>query len=174
VGNLRRSRTTRTSVARKIGPEEQTTANLERMVHTYAALLKAHPRHILDASWFPSDKQTMIELFQKMWLAADKAEMRKMIEDWWCLLARFQSGVGGVPRRPPQGAPTAFVGVVYAEDEEGVAVAIEETTSDRPISGGYSRDHTNDNPPLPAALQRKYPGCTEAADWWEVLSDRRG
>ena len=30
-------------------------------------------------------------------------------------------------RRPPQGAPTAFVGVVYAEDEEGAsAVAIEE------------------------------------------------
>ena len=54
-----------------------------------------------------------------------------------------------------KGSPTAFVGVVYAEDEEGaIAVASRNTTSGRLISGGYSRDHTNDNPPLPAALGR--------------------
>ena len=55
-----------------------------------------------------------------------------------------------------KGSPTAFVGVVYAEDEEGaIAVAIEEHNVRRPISGGYSRDHTNDNPPLPAVVNRR-------------------
>ena len=49
----------------------------------------------------------------------------------------------------PKGAPTAYVGLVYAEDEEGaIAGQSRNTTSDRPINGGYSRDHTNDNPPL--------------------------
>jgi hypothetical protein len=54
-----------------------------------------------------------------------------------------------------KGSPTAFVGVVYAEDERARSRRqSRNTTSGRLISGGYSRDHTNDNPPLPAALGR--------------------
>jgi hypothetical protein len=67
-----------------------------RMVVTYAALLQAHPRHFMDASWLPADKQKMIEIFKRLWLGANE-EQRKNVEDWWCLLSRFQTGVGAIP-----------------------------------------------------------------------------
>jgi hypothetical protein len=64
-----------------------------RLVVTYATLLQAHPCHFMDASWLPADKQKMIEIFKKLWLGGDE-EQRKKVENWWCLLARFQAGVG--------------------------------------------------------------------------------
>ena len=72
-------------------PEEGT-----RMVTDYAALLQKHPQHFMDASWLPADKQKMIEIFKMLWLEGAEAQ-RKTVEDWWCLLSRFQAGVGAIP-----------------------------------------------------------------------------
>lgn len=73
---------------------------MTRMMNTYIALLKAHPHHVLEASWLPADKERMIEIFKILWLAADVQdlnEMREVTEDYWCRLSLFQPGVGGVP-----------------------------------------------------------------------------
>jgi hypothetical protein len=69
---------------------------ITRIVNTYVALLQAHPHHVLDASWLPADKQTMIEIFKLSWLAGND-KMRKDAETWWSLLSHFQPGVGPVP-----------------------------------------------------------------------------
>ena len=66
------------------------------MVFTYIALLQTYPHHFMDTSWLPADKQTMTELFKLFWLEANN-EFRKKAENWWRLLARFQSGVGEMP-----------------------------------------------------------------------------
>jgi hypothetical protein len=79
---------------------EQLSQEMTRIVNTYVALLKAHPHHVMDASWLPADKQKMVEIFKISWLAAnarDNDEMRKAAESWWCLLSHFQPGVGAVP-----------------------------------------------------------------------------
>jgi hypothetical protein len=76
--------------------EQETAENITRLVHTYVALLQAHPHHIIDASRLPADKQMMIEIF-KLSLLAPNEEIRKSAENWWCLLSRFQPGVGAVP-----------------------------------------------------------------------------
>jgi len=67
-----------------------------RILHAYAALLQAHPHHVLDASWLPADKQKMIEIFKLLLLAGPDDELRKKLENWWCLLSHFQPGVGAV------------------------------------------------------------------------------
>lgn len=77
-------------------PEQEPADNAMRLVHTYAALLQAHPHHIIDASWLPADKPTMIEIF-KLLLSGPNEKIRKSAEDWWCLLSHFQPGVGAVP-----------------------------------------------------------------------------
>ena len=69
---------------------------MTRIVVTYAALLQAHPCHFMDAAWLPADKHKMIEIFKKLWLGGDE-ERRNKVENWWCLLARFQAGVGAIP-----------------------------------------------------------------------------
>ena len=66
------------------------------MVTDYAALLQKHPQHFMDASWLPADKPKMIESFKMLWLEGNEAQ-RKTVEDWWCLLSRFQAGVGAIP-----------------------------------------------------------------------------
>ncbi len=79
---------------------EKMTNEMARILNTYVALLKAHPHHVIDASWLPADKPKMIEIIKTSWLAAhlrDNDEMRKAAENWWCLLSHFQSGVGAVP-----------------------------------------------------------------------------
>jgi hypothetical protein len=75
---------------------EKIAQEMTRIVHTYVALLKAHPNHFMDASWLPADKQKMIEVFKISWLAGNN-EMREEVENWWCLLSRFQAGVGSTP-----------------------------------------------------------------------------
>jgi hypothetical protein len=79
---------------------EKMSEEMTRIVNAYVALLKAHPHHVMDASWLPADKQKMIEIFKISWLAGDVPdgdEMRKAAENWWCLLSHFQPGVGAVP-----------------------------------------------------------------------------
>ena len=82
---------------RKNKPEQVPAEENMRILHTYAALLQAHPHHVLDASWLPADKQKMIEIFKLLLLAGPDDEMRKAAENWWCLLSHFQPGVGAVP-----------------------------------------------------------------------------
>jgi hypothetical protein len=76
------------------------TQEMTRVVNTYVALLKAHPHHVMDASWLPADKWRMIKIFKIWWLAGDvidNDDMRGAAENWWSLLSRFQPGVGAVP-----------------------------------------------------------------------------
>ena len=81
---------------RKNKPREVSAEENMRILQTYFALLQAHPHHFMDASWLPAHKQKMIELFKILWLAGND-EMRKKTENWWCLLSRFQPGLGGMP-----------------------------------------------------------------------------
>jgi hypothetical protein len=84
---------------KQVSPE-QMSEEMTRIMNTYIALLKAHPRHVLEASWLPADKERMIEIFKILWLAADVQdlnEMREATENYWCQLSLFQPGVGGVP-----------------------------------------------------------------------------
>jgi hypothetical protein len=97
--------------------EQEPAENITRLVHTYVALLQAHPHHIMDASWLPADKRSMIEIF-KLSLLAPNEKIRKSAENWWCLLSRFQAGVGGVPLsfEIPKDNPT--VGEWYKRKEK--------------------------------------------------------
>jgi hypothetical protein len=72
-------------------------ANMGRILHTYAALMKAYPDHFMDVSWLPVDKQKMIEVFKLSWSLAGDDKGREIAEDWWHLLTRFQPGVGECP-----------------------------------------------------------------------------
>ena len=81
---------------KKNKPREVSAEENMRILQTYFALLQAHPHHFMDASWLPARKQKMIELFKTLWLAGND-EMRKKTENWWCLLSRFQPGLGGMP-----------------------------------------------------------------------------
>ena len=53
---------------------EKMSQEMTRIVSTYVALLKAHPHHVMDASWLPADKQKMIEIFKISWLAGNVGE----------------------------------------------------------------------------------------------------
>jgi hypothetical protein len=42
----------------------------------------------------------MIEIIKLLWMEANAPadnEMRKATENYWCMLSRFQPGVGGLP-----------------------------------------------------------------------------
>ncbi len=91
-----RSQSSEATNQRREKPEQEPAENVMRLVHTYVALLQAHPHHIMDASWLPADKRTMIEIF-KLSLSASNEEIRKSAENWWGLLSHFQPGVGAVP-----------------------------------------------------------------------------
>jgi len=79
---------------------ENTADELTRLVAAFAALLQAHPHCIMDVSLLPTTKEKMINIFRTL-LLADAAKgnekMLKMTEDYWCLLGRFQPGVGSNP-----------------------------------------------------------------------------
>jgi hypothetical protein len=70
---------------------------LGRILHTWAALITTHPDHFMDVSWLPVNKQKMIEVFKLSWLLSGDDKGRKIAEDWWHLLTRFQPGVGEMP-----------------------------------------------------------------------------
>jgi hypothetical protein len=89
--------TARRDTQREEESARTTKANMGRILHTYAALIKAYPDHFMDVSWLPADKQKMIEVFKLSWLLADDDKGRKIAEDWWHLLTRFQPGVGEMP-----------------------------------------------------------------------------
>jgi hypothetical protein len=77
------------------GPPDR--EELGRILHTYAALIKAYPDHLMDVSWLPVTKQRMIEVFKLSWLLAGDDKGRKIAEDLWNLLTRFQPDVGETP-----------------------------------------------------------------------------
>jgi hypothetical protein len=68
-----------------------------RAVSTYNALLETYPNNIMDESWLPADKQTMIKIFKMLWLADTNKMYRTTTEELWRLLSHFQPGIGGVP-----------------------------------------------------------------------------
>lgn len=58
----------------------------------------------------------MIEIF-KLSLSAPNEEIRKSAENWWCLLSRFQSGIGGVPLSYEISKDNPTVGEWYKRQE---------------------------------------------------------
>jgi hypothetical protein len=80
---------------------------MPRILHAYTALNATYPEKIMDTSWLPADKQTMIEIFKIAWLQANSSETRNWIETGWTLLGWFQDGVGDIPIdvRTPKDTP---------------------------------------------------------------------
>ena len=70
------------------------------ILSAYGELLAKHPSAIVDASWLPVSKKTMIEVFKIAWLNTKSSEARNWIEVGWALLPNFQDGVGDVPIKP--------------------------------------------------------------------------
>jgi hypothetical protein len=71
-----------------------------RILSAYGELLTKYPSAIIDASWPPVDKKTMVTVFKMAWLGAKTDEARNRIEVCWALLPNFQEGVGETPITP--------------------------------------------------------------------------
>jgi hypothetical protein len=70
------------------------------ILSAYGELLTKHPSAIMDASWLPVSKKTMVEVFKIAWLNTKSNEARNWIEVGWALLPNFQDDVGDVPMSP--------------------------------------------------------------------------
>jgi len=68
-----------------------------QILSAYGELLTKYPSAIIDASWLPVDKKTMINVFKIAWLGAKTDEARNWIEVGWALLSNFQEDVGSRP-----------------------------------------------------------------------------
>jgi hypothetical protein len=74
--------------------------DITRVVGTYGSILNSYPHHIIDASWLPASKENMAHIFKLIITAGERYEdeaQRGTTENYWCMLSRFQAGVGGVP-----------------------------------------------------------------------------
>ena len=82
-------------------PERRSGSHLAEAVPqiliAYGDLLAKHPSAIMDTSWLPVDKRTMVQVFKIAWLGAMTDEARNSIEVGWALLPNFQEGVGETP-----------------------------------------------------------------------------
>jgi hypothetical protein len=85
------------AVLRKDNRRQALAEETMRILNTYSELLVAYPHHFLDASWLPADKQKIIEIFKVLLSSGPPDESQKKLENWWCLLSRFQPGVGAMP-----------------------------------------------------------------------------
>lgn len=71
-----------------------------RMIGVYSSILNTYPNHVIDASWLPTNKETMAQLFKTIITSGahyGNEEHRKTTEGYWRLLSHFQPGVGSVP-----------------------------------------------------------------------------
>ena len=95
-------------------PREELTDSMTRAVSVYASILNSYPHHIIDSSWLPANKDNMIRLFKMLINAGehfDDETHRETTENYWSMLSRFQTGIGGVP-----------IDVEIAKDNPTVAV----------------------------------------------------
>lgn len=71
-----------------------------RVISVYGSILNSYSHHIIDASWLPAPKESMIQIFKLLIAGGQKFENethRDRIESYWSMLSRFQPGVGSIP-----------------------------------------------------------------------------
>ena len=71
-----------------------------RAISVYGSILNSYPHHIIDASWLPAQKESMIQIFKLLIAGGQKFENqnhRDRTESYWSMLSRFQPGVGSLP-----------------------------------------------------------------------------
>jgi len=59
------------------------------ILSAYGDLLAKYPAAIMDASWLPVNKKTMVAVFKLAWLGATTDQARNWIEVGWALLAKL-------------------------------------------------------------------------------------